>query len=513
MKKNKKSGLLKKIESIPKFLKVLGSLFVAFSIAGFLLFVVLSDYEKGTKIYLSSFDMSPSLEEDGYTGEIISRKIQDINKDIRESVKHNREKGLLEGDEIEGSFEVNWLDEKENIEIPGIVSTGSLVNFIRKIRGDKTFYISGEVVKLNDKIESVLRVNGTNVYSKRASVDNMEDIFLSLAEKVSFYTQPYHLIIFLYMNRENDECVKVIKDIIEEEKENTKSLAYTVWGNIEFQKGDYEESIEKQKKALEIKPSNSSAYQGWGLVLMQKKKYDEAIKKFKKAIEVNPNSSSAYIDWGHALSEQGKYDEAIEKFKKVIESKYLESEKYYAYVYWAFALEKQEKYKEADDKFRETIETDPSYSDGYIHWGTSLKNRGLYEDAIRNYKKAWELDGKDVYVLVEWADALSKQNRIIEALEKYKEASIINPGYARTYTKWGLSLHEYKKYDEAIEKYQKSLELESAELDWAYLFYGMALEKKGEYVEAVKKYNKVIELNPESESAKQAMEFIKNIEG
>ena len=332
-------------------------------------------------------------------------------------------------------------------------------------------------------------------------------------------------------------------------------LAYNFWkdevillnlGNSYFYKEEYEMSIAKLKKAIEINPNYYEAYYNWGIVLDKlgdidgdKIRYEEAIEKYKKAIEINPKYSKAYNNWGVVLEKLGdiegdkiRYEEAIEKYEKAIE---INLNHFGAYNNWGNALVElgdiegdKIRYEEAIKKYKKAIEINPNYSEAYNNWGNALFKLGdiegdkiRYEEAIEKYEMAIEINPNYSNAYYNWGNAIVKlgdiegeKSRYKEAIKKFKISVEINPNYSEAYYNWGVALYklgdiegEKIRYEEAIKKYEKAIEINPNNSD-AYNNWGCVLGNLGylegdkiRYEEAIKKYEKAIEINPNNSEA------------
>ena len=105
-------------------------------------------------------------------------------------------------------------------------------------------------------------------------------------------------------------------------KKEPSYAAYNNLGLIYANRGDYEKSLEAQRKAIEINPSSYQAWFQVGLLHMTKSKYSEAADAYRKAIELNPLFGKAYLGLASALYWTGNKDGATEQVKKLQEKKF-----------------------------------------------------------------------------------------------------------------------------------------------------------------------------------------------
>ena len=88
--------------------------------------------------------------------------------------------------------------------------------------------------------------------------------------------------------------------------------------NVLFQKGNYDEAIDKYSKVIEAEPENLNAYIQRGLALSIVKEYEEAIKDFDHVIAEKPDLTAVKNSRGSAYMKLEKYDKASNDFTAVI---------------------------------------------------------------------------------------------------------------------------------------------------------------------------------------------------
>jgi protein O-GlcNAc transferase len=81
----------------------------------------------------------------------------------------------------------------------------------------------------------------------------------------------------------------------------------------------YEEAIEKFRKAVKEMPENADIWCSWGVALVELQQFEDAAEKFEKAVKHRPNFAAAWLGCGLALMALGRKTEASVKFKKALE--------------------------------------------------------------------------------------------------------------------------------------------------------------------------------------------------
>ncbi len=90
--------------------------------------------------------------------------------------------------------------------------------------------------------------------------------------------------------------------------------AYTGWGAMLLQKGNYEDAIAKFTIAKQKGPHFADSLEMWGEALMLKNRSDLALAKFEEANKYAPNWGRLHLKWGKALLYAGNRSAAQQQF-------------------------------------------------------------------------------------------------------------------------------------------------------------------------------------------------------
>jgi tetratricopeptide (TPR) repeat protein len=325
-----------------------------------------------------------------------------------------------------------------------------------------------------------------------------------------------------------DECKELLEKMLLEnqQKQDRDEISKNLFGlglvnysmalkaeDVEQANRYFQESIEKYKKAIEIKPDNHEAYSNWGVSLSNlalrsegkqiSRLLQESIEKYKKAIEIKPDEHEAYNNWGSTLFELARrsegeqmtrlFQESFEKYKKATEIK---PDKYDAYYNWGTALSSMAQrsegeqatqiFQESSEKFKKATDFKPDDHEAYNNWGNALSNLAqrsegeqatqIFQESFEKYKNAIKIkpDKHDAYY--NWGTALLQLAQISnddqatqflqESLDKFQKATEIKPDMYDAYQSWALALIGYyeetenrKFLDLSLEKIYKSMEL------------------------------------------------------
>jgi len=100
------------------------------------------------------------------------------------------------------------------------------------------------------------------------------------------------------------------------------ATAYHWYGYLNMYMGQFEKSISKVKKALELDPLSPVINRVIGDVFYYDRKYDEAIPALKRTLELEPGIPYGHSQLGLCYQQRAMYDEALKEFSE--EKKYRE---------------------------------------------------------------------------------------------------------------------------------------------------------------------------------------------
>ena len=185
-----------------------------------------------------------------------------------------------------------------------------------------------------------------------------------------------------------NKCIEI------NDKNNDNSEFFNIFAIILFQLKEYDESINKWKKAVELNPKYFFAYNNLGNAFLNLKKYNEAITCFNKAIEIKPDFFDAHNNKGNALSRLNKYDDALLSYDKAIKIK---PDSINGYIFKAHILSQLDRLEEALDNYKNAYTINPEHPLllGYIvhtkskscNWEDFQKDIEIMKLNLENEKK------------------------------------------------------------------------------------------------------------------------------
>ena len=266
------------------------------------------------------------------------------------------------------------------------------------------------------------------------------------------------------------------------------ALFHRSMGDAYAYSGDYEQAAIHYQKAIELDPTCARCYQRWWSALVDREEYQEAVEKIRKASELNPTMftylcslgdtyyrlgddekavaafrqalpaapADVFNRWGNSLFNLERYEESLLKYQQAIE---LKPDDAVMHSNLGGAYSELERYDEAIAEFQVAVELDPTYARAYNQWGNALYAQGRYAESVELYQRAVENDPDNAIYHANLGGAYNELGLHQLAIPEFEQAVALSPGYAWAHNKWGDALYGLERYAEAAEKYARAVEL------------------------------------------------------
>ena len=263
---------------------------------------------------MDAFSVPLHLEESGYKGEVVARRIQDEVELLKELASSVKEDSL----QLAGNQQPDL-----NVAVMGIgVSLRSITYHLRDMFGRPNHLIQGEVTRLDDEYTLILRMTGYPTHSASVKVGEsgekaaLDSLMRRGAELIITNTDPYRLAVVKYRQKKYDEALELVRVILRSRPQEAH-WAYLAWGSILDEQGKYELALEKFEKSARAKPDFPLAYvrQAWSLERLGRK--EESLEAMRNSIELDPNDVSRWRTYGWALHRAGEYEKADSAFEQM----------------------------------------------------------------------------------------------------------------------------------------------------------------------------------------------------
>ncbi|MEZ5542791.1 MAG: type IV pilus biogenesis/stability protein PilW [Pseudomonadota bacterium] len=150
---------------------------------------------------------------------------------------------------------------------------------------------------------------------------------------------------------------------VDGEKKNAEAAARanTQLGVEYLRKGDYETSLKKLKKALEINPNYADAHDVIAVLYERVGELDLAEKHYKRGLKLSPDNAGAHNNYGRFLCNSKRYKEAEEEFQVAAGNAFYASPELPLFNA-GLCMEGQPDPDKAESYYRQALEKNPGFA-------------------------------------------------------------------------------------------------------------------------------------------------------
>jgi tetratricopeptide (TPR) repeat protein len=276
-----------------------------------------------------------------------------------------------------------------DIIVPGSgLSVRAIASQVRSILGYEDVRISGELVKTGDVLFIRLRTRGKGELgtTKRVAIPAFDDALEEAAQQVVREVEPFTWASYLYSTDPAAALVEV-KRIVAELPPKNKNVApaYSLWGVILTDQGEYDEAIDKFNKVLALDPDNAGVHNNLAATLFFKGDVDLALKHVRRALKLAPKMAEIQTSAGMILARKGMLEKAISSYERAIQ---IEPKFGPAYNNLGILLADSNRNEEAITIFKAGIDQAPQF--GWLHCNLAIRyeKTGHFEEAADEFRKA-----------------------------------------------------------------------------------------------------------------------------
>jgi len=395
----------------------------------------------GTHIVIEPISVPKKLEEDGYTGPVISRRLLEEVRSISRSgnVLH------LAKTSAQPRERVNFRSEDDfasltTIQLPSSgVTLRSMSLMLRDFLGIPEQRITGEIIikraakpsEVNgddareaDSYAIIVRFGPpSNPLAKANNAEDIDEAIRQSAPSIAEIFDPVGLAAYYFDRRDWSKMGQIADGLI----------ARTDPG--------------LRKEGLYLR----------GLQALDFERYDDAIPYFVRAVVEDAGFADAYNSWGAALAGQRKYADAIAQYNKAIDLNPLDHKIFFNR---AVAFEASRDYDRAIADYSQVIKLDRRNVAAFNNRGVVWRAKGDIDRALVDYDRAIEIDSGFYYSHANRASALCAKGQLDQAVAAINRAIQINPRYSTAYNNRGFCYAENRQYDLALKDFDKALDLD-----------------------------------------------------
>ncbi len=234
-----------------------------------------------------------------------------------------------------------------------------------------------------------------------------------------------------------------------------------------YNRGLYDEAVEKLRQSTAIALNSFRAHYYYGLALSATRRYTEAIEWLTVGLDLNPEDLRTLVALGHAHLKLGDVNESRARYLLALK---VRSAYPPALDGLGQSYEAQAKDEQAIDYFRQAIFSNKGYAPAYTHLG----------------------------------DLLMRLDRVREAVRLLEEAVTIRSDFAEGHNRLAIAYGSLGLHNEAVATVQKAIELDPTNPEHHYALGWLQLNQ-GVTDSAERSFRRALELEPRMASARMGL--------
>jgi serine/threonine protein kinase/tetratricopeptide (TPR) repeat protein len=223
-----------------------------------------------------------------------------------------------------------------------------------------------------------------------------------------------------------------------------------------FRNGDGPEWLERAgetaARAAGINPDSVQVLLVSGQVDQDKGRYEQAIHALSRAATLDPRNAGAWRILADIYEAAGRDQDAIETYRKAVAA---EPGGYLPYFSFGNFYFKRHQFKQAEEMWRKVTMLAPGLASGHMNLGLALKQQGRYQESEQSLLKAMELR-PSATLLLNIGALYYEQERFTEALHFFQESAKQGPAQAILYRDLGDAYRHLSHPKEATDAYRMS---------------------------------------------------------
>ena len=543
-----------KYDWISKRLLVLRNVIFAGLVVAATLVLVMVAYKELTKdvLVINSFDVPTKIEERGYSGRVIGRKLFDQITNIRTQTLSRLAKREVVASVWKAESDVTIPDTK--------LTVGALFSYLRGFSARDTF-IDGELTEQGDQVSVTVRHRGKPSRTVTGKFDELDALMLKVAEHIMLETQPAILAQFRLDRNDRAGAMEAVRISARADNPEEVALALQMWGRLLQLDGDPAAAHTKWEESLRISPQSSRAWRNIASQLAVQDRVAEAVAFLEQRSRQFPNDAETWGVLSTSYGETGNFGAATNAAERAFRlnpddptSLGIKAFRLVARGDFAAVVEIGDRlervaFAERDIRSRPTainlqieghlglrnadrilamakrsIAEFPAQPGGYVALGRAQMSMHDYDDAIASHKKALELGHASNTFLIQamtakgdldaaqklaeasmkrnlggslssLADIYYRQRKFALSVTTMRQLIAMNAGYTINFARLGRTLATMGDTKGAEEQFKLAVE-HGPKLGVTQHYWGEMLAAQGDHAGAIIKYKKALELDP-----------------
>ena len=406
-KKRDKSWLARAGERMEVVRKIVANTLVFAALL--LLVFVIGDEVRKDPIVIKPFDVSRSLETDGYTGAILANMLVDqVNAFRRETAANFRRQNIT----LAAGLAI------PDLKVPDAgVSLATIVDYVRRALRRTVREINGELRRDGETLVLTLRAAGGDTYKATLPATRPDSAIVLAAMEVVKRYEPYSLGAYLLSRGDTAGAMRMVVHALRDSPKDSV-VALILRGQVLQVRQDYSGAASSYRIASEVDRDMPDALIAWGWMLVLQGNLSEGEARLREAARRDAHSLNLQYVLAELADQRGEYHRADSIYTQLAN---LDDQLAQVHRVWADALGDRRDFTRARQQYRIALDYADNGEDSlaiYNNFGQTFKAENELESADSLYEHATRVDSTDGVSWLNWCDNLRQQERYDEAIVK-----------------------------------------------------------------------------------------------
>lgn len=270
----------------------------------------------GPEIVIEPIVVPHALEEQGYTSEVVTRRLADEVRRINQVADSTLRPVNVDLTQIDRSY--NALTDYFELK--------QVIDAVRQSIGLVPFYFAGDVVQVGNDVEFRLRsypANGpVTEFSHRAPIDRMDRAIVDASFDMMKVIDPYVTALYTRAveaksgSTEFPATMEALRYAFTTMEPGEQHYVHLLWARVLQFGHKYEDALKVADATIELAPQFPNGYYAKARILVAMGRPEQSLAYFQRAIALKKTNGDMYVDYSQVLQSLGRLEDALEVLKQ-----------------------------------------------------------------------------------------------------------------------------------------------------------------------------------------------------
>lgn len=265
----------------------------------------------GPEIVIEPIVVPHALEEQGYTSEVVTRRLADEVRRINAVADSTLRPVNVDVSQIDRSY--NALTDYFELK--------QVIDAVRQSVGLVPFYFAGDVVQVGNDVEFRLRAYPSNgpvmEFSHRAPIDRMDRAIVASSFDMMKVIDPYVTALYTRAVEERQDklnfpaTLEALRYAFTAMEPSEQYFLHLLWARVLQIGQKYDDALKVADVTIELAPEFANGYYAKARILVGMGRLEQSLAYFQRGIALKRTNGEMYVEYSNALQALGRNEEAL----------------------------------------------------------------------------------------------------------------------------------------------------------------------------------------------------------